>query len=286
MPFRSLTQLFILSFFVVTTVAAPAHADLTLIPRLGVVVYGQGDLRFDCQDGGVFASSDAACIGTDGRPCVDGGETEDPDPSSMTSNPSPMKLIGVCETTPEGGETADTSGLVLGLDLALEATEGFRVGIGGLYLTENSIEASVLAGKKLETLGADLSVYGFAEFGIPLGDRYHLWLRGFAGGFVFFPMGNFGARLDDFQTRCDELMDSTCDIDRGPYVGWTAGGGAGVSFDLDGYAFRTDLVGQYYDLPFVEFNVDAPAGELASGLDLTAFRAMLLLGLELNLSGS
>jgi len=138
----------------------------------------------------------------------------------------------------------DASSPGIGFDLLYHLGPSFRIGGGFLYVFTNEVDPE--DGDNYEN-GSDLSILAAAEGFIHLGGKAYLPIRGMLGIAMLIPGGDLQDYLDDLETQCDGAPGS-CDVNTGPYVGFTYGLDVGFVYDFGSVALRIDIVGQGYSI--------------------------------------
>jgi len=117
---------------------------------------------------------------------------------------------------------------------------------------------------------------------IPLGSSTGLALRGQGGLLLLFPGGDLEAMASDAKDQCYgfRLSGASCTVDKGPYKGWTAGGGIGLLQVVGKTRLRGDISYEYLKTTTVSQKLSSSEGSGESSLTLTANRVVLTAGLE------
>ncbi len=141
----------------------------------------------------------------------------------------------------------DATSFVIGGDLMVHLSPEFRLGAGLLFSPDTSIDVD---GASEETsMGSDLSAMAVAEGVFDLNPKTAFTLRGQGGLFVLFPGGDLDDAIDRLKQICGSASSgSACDVDDGPYPGFTLGGGPGLRFALEKVALRVELLFQWYSV--------------------------------------
>lgn len=164
------------------------------------------------------------------------------------------------------------------LDILIAPTRGFRFGVGTQFVPSTKFEKD---GVGLDA-GKDLTVVGIIEPVIPLGSRTGLAVRGQGGFLMLFPGGDLDAMASDAKDQCYgfRLSGASCSVDKGPYKGWTAGGGIGLLQVVGKTRLRGDISYQFLKTSTVSQKVSSGEGSGESTVALQASRFVLTAGLE------
>jgi len=173
----------------------------------------------------------------------------------------------------------EASSMALGGELLFHLAPEFRLGAGLLYVSGTAVEVDR---ESRETdLGSDLSVMAVAEGVFDVGPTTALTVRGQAGLLTLFPGGDLEDGIDDMKRICDNATLDECDVDDGPYAGFTFGGGPGVRIALDKIALRVDLLFQWYSVKhLMRIQGRDAGGELDVSIGWSGHRYFLSGGLE------
>lgn len=180
------------------------------------------------------------------------------------------------------GQTADfdeASSMALGGDLLFHLSPEFRLGAGLLYVSGTAVEVD---GESRDTdFGSDLSLMAVAEGVFDVGPTTALTVRGQAGLFTLFPGGDLEDAIDQLKDVCNNATTGSCDVDDGPYPGFTFGGGPGVRIALEKIALRVDLLFQWYSVKnLMRVNGQGVNGEIDISYTWSGQRYFLSGGLE------
>jgi hypothetical protein len=174
----------------------------------------------------------------------------------------------------------DTSGVAVGVDALGNVSDNLRLGGGLWYAPEarvqNEFEHEV-------EWGSDLSLAFIAEGLIDVAEEIALSGRLFAGGIASFPSGPGAGVIDAWEDACDLLRaeGAHCEVKGGPFLGETLGGGVGVVGAYGRFAWRTDLIAQWYTLPLLAVEAANSGGTLETSSHATGTRFWLSMGMEL-----
>jgi hypothetical protein len=177
-------------------------------------------------------------------------------------------------------EYDDTSRVALGVDALGNLTENLRFG-GGLWYVP---EARVQNENEFEVEWAsDLSLVFIGEGLIDVAEEFALSGRLFAGALAFFPSGYGADAIDAAEDSCAQLRAQgvSCEVTGGPFWGPTLGGGLGVVGSCGRFAWRTDLIGQWYTVPLFSVEAANAGGTLGTSSQATGTRFWLSMGMEL-----
>lgn len=125
-------------------------------------------------------------------------------------------------------------------------------------------------------LGSDLSAQLIVEGLFEVGPRTAIALRGQGGLITLFPGGDLEDEIDDEKRACDQ-SGTSCDVEEGPFLGWTAGGGVGVVTGTGNVALRADLLLSWYGLKVFESSIQ----DNTLTTNATGNRILLMGGVEL-----
>jgi hypothetical protein len=179
----------------------------------------------------------------------------------------------------------DKSGLVLGVD-GLISTGKVRFGLGALFTPSTKGEVEGTSYK----VGSDLMLSGVIEPLIPISPTVALAFRVQGGGMLMFPGGDVTEDIDAKKDDCTSDLtsgDPKCDVNSGPGLGWSVGGGLGIVTGGDKVRFRADLLFLHYSTGVWSYEhthrASPPRGEYTHSVSYgaTGNRFLLLTGLEL-----
>jgi hypothetical protein len=204
---------------------------------------------------------------------VDGSVEEDLDCSAT----------GTAFCTPENHaeyDYDDTSGVAVGVDVLGNVSDNLRLG-GGLWYAP---EARVRNEFDYEVeWGSDLSLAFVAEGLIDVAEEIALSGRLFAGGIAFFPSGYGADVIDVSEDDCSRLRaeGTRCEVKGGPFLGETLGGGPGVVGAYGRFAWRVDLIAQWYTLPLFAVEAASSSGTVETSSHAMGTRFWVSMGMEL-----
>ena len=185
----------------------------------------------------------------------------------------------LCDSETEKNDFDDKSGFALEFDVLFHTGPSLRLGFGALLVPSVEWEwdegggADVESGTEVTPLFVIEGVFGHKVAGL---------VRGFGGMNVLFPGGDAEDLIDDMEESCDGLPSgANCEVNSGPYLGFTVGVGGGVVGQVsDQVALRADLIGYYYRVsgPSQEISYDGNEAQYDSNYSGTRF--WLMGGLE------
>ena len=108
-----------------------------------------------------------------------------------------------------------------------------------------------------------------------------LQVRG--GPVFFFPGGDLQEQIDDSQEFCDDNAAtlSRCNVDSGPFLGWSVGPGLGLHFAVhDAVRIRLDGFFEFTGSFLGEQVIENAGGKTVYGLYTDGFRVWTTLGFE------
>ena len=170
----------------------------------------------------------------------------------------------------------EESGFVLGMDFMGHVSQNLRLGGGLLFVPSNEVEFD--DGGDYES-GSDLSAQFIVEGVFDVSPTVALAVRGQGGALLLFPGEDLDDGLDDLDAFCDSVA-AECDINEGPYLGFTFGAGGGAIFDVGPVGLRADLILQWYTLNLGQTEIDSAAGDAEIHTNLTGTRWILAGGVE------
>lgn len=177
--------------------------------------------------------------------------------------------------TRSGPDVDDESGLGLGGLLLLGAPD-LRYGLDLIYVPGTEVDPD---GATNQDLGSDLTAMAVVEVGLGTDG----FLRGGVGAVLLFPDDDLDDALDALEDRCADAIDQgvQCDVDRGPYVGFTLGLAGGLRIDLGSLTARLELALQYLSVPILRADLSAFGRTAEEETIYSGSRVWLALGVEL-----
>jgi hypothetical protein len=173
----------------------------------------------------------------------------------------------------------DESGMGVGVDLLFHTSENVRVGLGVFYTPETAYEDGEVQGQRLENLGSDATLNGILEFGVAQAKAADVFLRVEGGAAILIPGDDLEDLEDNLQDACPSNLD--CDVTKGPYVGWNAGVGVGMAFNVSpDLRLRADLIYRRTDITLTGLDIKRRTGSLETELTSSSSRTWLTLGVE------
>jgi hypothetical protein len=145
----------------------------------------------------------------------------------------------------ESASYDDKSSPSFGFDLLFPVAPTVRLGFGTLYVpkTKAKVDDSSL------DLGSDVSGVGILEFVLPSSAGMAFALRAQGGALVYIPGGDATDALDREQSRCTaDRTITSCNVERGPFLGYTFGGGVGFIGGTGPVRPRVDFMVQYFSV--------------------------------------
>jgi hypothetical protein len=184
---------------------------------------------------------------------------------------------GDCGTIAAGDDDFDDeSGFMLGMDFMGHLNQNLRLGGGFMFFPSNEVDFD--DGGDYES-GSDLSALFIVEGVFDVSPVVALAARGQIGAIFLFPGEDLEDDIDDFDTFCNNSA-LECDVNEGPYVGFTLGGGGAAIFDVGAVALRLDLMLQWYTINIAQTEVDAPGVSAELHRNITGTRFILAGGVE------
>jgi hypothetical protein len=174
----------------------------------------------------------------------------------------------------------EESTIVLGADLLGHVTPWLRLGGGLLYSPSTSIDVEGFS-ENLD-MGTDLSLLLVVEGLLDVGPKTAIALRGQGGLFMLFPDDDLDDIIASLEADCETVQGAggSCDVKDGPFVGWTAGAGAGVIHDLDRVALRADFILQLIGVSTTGQEASFAGDDIETTVSLGGTRFILAGGLE------
>ena len=171
----------------------------------------------------------------------------------------------------------DTSTVVFGADLLFVVVPQFRLGVGTLYVPETKSGS----GADEFSFGSDGSVLAVLEASLPAsaGTAVNLRLQG--GLALLFAGGDVDSLIEDDHQACQNTWGAQCEVNNGPFVGKTIGGGAGLMFPRSRVRPRLDLLFTYTELPFEEMTATVGLNHQTDSASMSTSRLIAMAGLEL-----
>lgn len=170
----------------------------------------------------------------------------------------------------------DESGFVLGMDFMGHLNHNLRLGGGFMFFPSSELDFD--DGGDYE-VGSDLAAQFVIEGVFDVSPVVALAVRGQIGAMFLFPDDDLEDDVDAAETACEALPGS-CDVDDGPYVGFTFGGGGGAIFDVGAVALRADLILQWYTINVGTVEYDGPATSAEVYTNVSGTRVIFAGGIE------
>lgn len=210
-----------------------------------------------------------------------GGTIKTDSHASISTNPTPVDHSG-------SAKTVDASQFAVGAEGLVAVVPNFRFGLGVMYTPTTKVDSKPM---DLE-LGSDLTGVGILEGAVAVAPWLALTFRGQGGVAVLFPGGDFKDDHNEAQKQIDNANASgqtvtNWAVNKGPYAGWTAGGGAGVLIKAsDKVRPRLDFL--YQHLAFSDYTLDATVVTNSAGdtqtinikKNFSGNRVVILAGIE------
>ncbi|MBX3129691.1 MAG: hypothetical protein KF718_23450 [Polyangiaceae bacterium] len=183
-----------------------------------------------------------------------------------------LECEGVDCSSLSGTSHDEPTSFVLGTDLLVNLSRGFRLGLGLELFPKLQYED----GGAARDLGAAGTAGVVLEGVVDLSAKTALTLRGATGFGLLAPFGDLATTASEARSECREI-EGPCRVDLGPYPMATAAFGPGLRFELAGAALRFDLQLQAWAARTVKVNMDAASVALV----YSGTRSTLAVGVEL-----
>jgi hypothetical protein len=188
-----------------------------------------------------------------------------------------IECDGDCGDTSDEESVDDVSGLLLAGDVLFPAGKNIDVGFGLMYVTKTELEE-----RDEFELGSDLSAVGIGQLRVPLQPKMAFAGRALGGLLVLFPGGELEDSIDAMKDVCDEAPASaTCDLDEGPYLGFTLGASGGIRYHTGQVVLTADLLLQYINIfNMLDTEVAEGGQSIETWIDYAGTRFWLVAGVE------
>jgi hypothetical protein len=170
----------------------------------------------------------------------------------------------------------DESGPMIGMDFMGHVSPKLRLGGGLMYFPTSELDFD--DGGDFE-VGSDLLTQFIVEGVFDVSPTVALAVRGQVGAMFLFPDDDLEESIDDTEAACDALP-GDCDVDDGPYVGFTFGLGGGAIFDVGAVALRADLIFQWYTINVGKTDYNGPVTDAELYSNVSGSRLILAGGIE------
>jgi hypothetical protein len=218
-----------------------ANRRLLLVPRIGLLVSGDGKLELD-------------------------GELDYGDGSMGQRSRSRR-------------EYADASNPLLAFDLLYAASSKLRYGGGVRLVPSSSIELEGDDGGF--DVGTDVSVVAVVEPVFRFVDSSIALVLHAEGGVVsLFSGGDLSQEIDDERTSCENISACSYQNPGDFFWGWTLGLGAGVLLPVGAATLRADILYSHYAMGGVEYRQVTGSMQSNYQIDASGSRTWLLVGAE------